>query len=244
MRLLRIAQAKAPQDEELARGIATCHVDLADVDGAIFELQRFGSDESPEVALDLAVALESDEKQADALRVLQRCYAKNPRHESLRFKLARLAQELNLHVMAVDLLRDLSQELPDSIEYWGYLGNSCLALDLDDKAMQCYRRAQKLIKVDDSSQWINSNIGNLLDSCGLPSDAKERFEHALKFDPMSEYSHEKLALALKKIDAQQKLFDKKCTEGRKGLRVAITNLLVPVEPLSDKLLGLLGVSTA
>ena len=166
----------------------------------------------------------------DALEVIQRCYVKHPNHDDLRFKYARLAQELEQHAIAAYLLNNLTADKPDSIEYWGHLGNTCIQLNLRDVALYSYRRAEKLMDKEQSSQWITANIGNLLTNSGLPTEACEYLEHAVKYEPRSEYAHDRLAGALKKKTAEEKEFRKKCDDGRRLVHEAVVNILNPSEP--------------
>jgi len=218
--------------------LAQCHEEGADRASAIAELQRVGPDDFPEVAIDLAEALERDEKMSEAIEVVQRCYAKHPTNKTVRFKYARLAQELDLHNIAVYLLDGLMGDDPKSIEYRGYLGNSCLQLDLFDKALSCYRKAETLMKVDDSSQWIVANIGNLLSARDLPTEACGYLERALKYEARSEYSHERLALALKKKAAEEKEYQKKCVDGRRQVREIEARAVTPSAVDTNAPLGL------
>jgi Flp pilus assembly protein TadD len=205
--------------------LALCHSDGTDSASAIAELQRVGPDDFPEVAIRLAETLERDENTRDALSVVQRCYAKHPSHKELRFKYARLAQELGQDHIATYLLDRLTYDDPNSLEYWGYLGNSCLQLDLYDQALYSYRRAEKLMKAEDSSQWITANIGNLLINKDFPTEACEYLERAVKLESHSEYAHERLASALRKKASEAKEFQKKCTEGKRRVREAVTKVL-------------------
>jgi len=237
--LLLVAQRKWPKDVRIASELAQCRVAEADNVGAVTELLNVSPDDTPEVAIQLAEIYESDDKQAEALKVIQRCYEKNPAHEKLRYKYARLAHGLkHLHI-ALCLLDELTREDPNSIEYWGYLGNACLELDLYDNALSSYRRAQALMKEDDSSQWIVANIGNLLNNKGLHTEACEHLEKALKYEPRSEYTHDRLASTLKKKTAEAREFQKKCLEGRGQLREAKTQIADPELIGQDGLRGLL-----
>lgn len=244
IQILSLAQAKRPKDATIAMALALCHTEGADNASAIAELQRVGPDDFPDVAIDLAEALERDEKKSEALYAVQRCNAKHPSHKGLRFKYARLAQELDQHTVAAYLLNSLTLDDPKSIEYWGYLGNSCLQLDLYDVALYAYRRAEKVMKADQSSQWIVANIGNLLTNKGLPTEACEYLERAVKNESRSEYAHERLAGALKKKTAEEKEFQKKCAEGKRQVREAAANVLSPSVSEPNALLGLLATPSA
>lgn len=230
MELLTAARTRFPTDASIAQAIARLHGDAEDNQSAIAELEHFGPDQSPDVAIDLAEVLERESKSAEALRVIQRCYANHPSHKNLRFKYARIAQELDKHEIALALLSGLRNDDPESIEYWGYFGNSCLRLDLDDTALWAYRQAEKLMKEGQGSQWIVSNIGNLFSNKGLPTEACLYLERALKHEPMSEYAHDRMAGALKKKAAEKKLLEKARAEGKRQIREAELKLLVPPSP--------------
>jgi predicted Zn-dependent protease len=220
MELLALARSRFPRDASISQAIARCHYDVEDNQSAIAELQHFGSDQFPEVAIDLAEAYEREEKLGDALQVIQHCHANHPSNKALRYKYARLAQDLGKHEVAISLLRSLQTEDPSSIEYWGYLGNSCLELNLDDVALSAYREAEKLMEKEQGSQWIVSNIGNLLINKGLPTEACNYLKRALTYEPLSEYAHDRMASALKKKTTEEKLFEKACAEGRRQIREA------------------------
>jgi tetratricopeptide (TPR) repeat protein len=127
-------------------------------------------------------------------------------------------------------LNGLTIDDPKSIEYWGYLANSCLQLELYDTALYAYRRGEQLMKVDDHSQWIVANIGNLLTNKGLPTEACEYLERAAKYEARSEYAHDRLAGALKKRAEEEKKFEKQCALGKRRVREEIAKLLT-VSPL-------------
>lgn len=237
--LLLDAQKKWPKNERVASSMARCRVAEADSAGAVAELLNVTPENSPSLALQLAEVYEADDKPADALKIVQRCYEKNPTHEKLRYKYARLAVSKSPEIAAC-LLDELTRDDHKSVEYWGYLANACFDLSLFDKALYAYRRAQELVKEDDSSQWIVSNIGNLLNNKGLHTEACAYLEKAVKYEPHSDYAHERLSSALKKKAAEEREFQKKCLEGRRQLREVKTqdagkDLIGP-----EQLQGLLG----
>jgi len=242
LELLCAVQATRPKDSKIALAIALCHTDAVDSDSAIAALQFTGSDEFPDVAVRLAEIFESDDRKNDALLAIQRCYAKHPDNRELRFKYARLAQDVDQDTIALYLLDRLTLDDPESAEYWGYLGNSCLNLDLDDMALYAYRRAEKLMKVDGDSQWISANIGNLLTNKGLPTEACVYLERAVKYEPNSEYSHDRFAMALRKKSAEAKEFQSKCAAGKRQLREAESKISLGNNTESDASQGLLNVS--
>lgn len=225
IKLLSAVQAIRPKDTEIAMALAQCHTDDTDNASAIAELQRIGPDDFPDVTLRLAEIFERDENATEALSVVQRCYAKHPSHRELRLKYARLAQELGEVHIAAYLLNRLTYDDPNSIEYWGTLGNCCLDLDLFDTALYSYRRAEKLMDAEDSSQWIVANIGNLLLNKGLPTEACEYLDRAVKYESHSEYTHDRLSSALKKKALEAKEFDKQCAEGKRQVRESVGKVL-------------------
>ncbi|QGW79886.1 DNA-binding protein [Pseudomonas alkylphenolica] len=241
LELLSAVQVSRPKDSKIALAIALCHTDATDSDSAINALQFIGSDEFPDVAIRLAEIFESDDRKSDALLAIQRCYARHPDNRELRFKYARLAHELGQDSIAVYLFDRLTYDDSGSVEYWGYLGNSCLSLDLYDMALYAYRRAEKLIKVDSGSQWISANIGNLLTNKGLPTEACEYLERAVKYEQNSEYSHDRFATALRKKAAESKEFQNKCAEGKRQLRDAQSKAFLEKSTESDSSLSLLNV---
>lgn len=227
MEILLAAKSKYPRDVSITQAIARCHRDAEDNSSAITELQQFGPESFPDIAIDLAEALERDEKIAEALQIVQRCHVNHPSHKALRLKYARLAQESNKHEIAIALLSALRYEDVESIEYWGYLGNSCLHLDLYDMALFSYRSAEKLISPENSAQWIISNIGNLLNNKGLHTEACTYLERSIKADPLSEYAHDRMAGALKKKAAEEKRFEKIRAEGKRQIREAEIKIISP-----------------
>lgn len=227
MAILASAQIKHPKSPAIIQAIARCHGDVEDNESAIEALQNFGPEQFPAVAIDLAEALERDARHSDAMQIIQKCHVYHPTNESIRYKYARLAQELNQSEVAAALLWSLSSENPKSIEYLVHMANSCFALNLYDQALNAYRKAEELVTPESSSQWIVENIGNLLNNKGLPSEAIKYFERALKQDPMSEYSHDRMAGALKKKKAEEKLFEKARATGRRLIKEAELKLMPP-----------------
>jgi tetratricopeptide (TPR) repeat protein len=229
--LLTAARSRMPGNPDIAIGLSMCRMDSCDDAGAISDLLSAEPDETPEVAISLADILEKAEKKEEALRAIQRCYARNPSNRSVRFKYARLAQELGQHEVAAYLLHHLTSDKPDNADYWGYLGNTCLQLDLPDTALSAYRSAEAAAgKGSIASQWIVSNIGNLLNNRRLPSEACGYFEQALKLDPRSDYAHDRLAMALKNQAAETKSFEKMCAEGKKAVRAMAAQVLSKSSP--------------
>ena len=80
--------------------------------------------------------------------------------------------------------------------------NIYLDLGLNDLAMRDYKRANE--SVEGKQAWIVSNIGNLFKNVGLFREGIHYLQQALEIEPNSEYAHEKLAIAMKSRDEQEK----------------------------------------
>ena len=165
------------------------------------------------------------------MKVIQAAYKEHPTNRDIRYKYASLAGDLNMTSVAIYLLDELTSDDTKSVEYWGYLGNACLEADLYDKALLAYRRAESNMSATYSGQWIISNIGNLFKNKGLPSEACTYLERALSKEPDSEFAHNRLAIALKNRDAEDKEFRKKLIEGRRAVREA-SNQAKPDDPIA------------
>jgi predicted Zn-dependent protease len=232
-KLLDEARSKWKNNTDIAIAQSLCLMANSDDEGAISILENASPDDSPEVAVALAEVFEKADKRDEALKAIQGCYAKNPSNREVRFKYARLAQDLNHHDVAAYLLNELTSDKPDNSEYWGYLGNTCLQLDLPDVALMAYRTAEKSAGPGASSEWIVSNIGNLFSARGLHGEASIYLERGLELHPKSDYAHDRLASALKKSAAERTAFDKVCSDGKKAVRANAAQLLGALAPSSE-----------
>jgi len=154
---------------------------------------------------DLYEKLET-KKTEEAFLIIKKAYVKNPSSKQLAYKLARLAQDTDREKLALYLFDKLTKKYPENIEYWGYLGNSCVALELNNKAMVAYKKANELGTSKES--WILSNIGNLLKNQGFFSDGREYFKMALAIDPDSEYSFNRVASIIKSEAEENEKYSK------------------------------------
>lgn len=99
---------------------------------------------------------------------------------------------------------------PDNHRYWGLLGNEYLELGFDDMAIEAYYKANTLAK--EKEAWILANIGNIMKNQGFYTRGAEFLQQAVSIDPNSQYTHERLGVALKKAKEQQVEQDKICKE--------------------------------
>jgi tetratricopeptide (TPR) repeat protein len=183
---------------------------------AIDVLSKDQLHEVPAIAVALAEIHEEVGEIDKAIECIQLSYAKYPSNKSVLYKYARLLQETSRYKEALYLLNYLVTESPKEVAYWGYLSNTCLQLDLYDKAMHCCKKALDFSQGKEA--WILHNIGNMFKNKGFYSEAEEWLNKGLKIEPESEYAHDRLATAIKSRNEEQKIFSEFCKEGRVLLR--------------------------
>ena len=146
-----------------------------------------------------------------------------PTNEEIISKYAHIAYNLDLFNISLflnDKLIQLNRQNPD---YWATMGNTYLNLNLNNKALASYIKANKL--AEGKQSWILGNIGNLYNNLELPLKAIEYLELAIEQDPKSEYAHNRLSGALKKKE------EKKIKDILKQGRIEIRNLVFNNEKL-------------
>lgn len=199
---------------------------------AISLIMELDYEESENLSIKLAELLDKLEtkKSEDAFLVIKKAYVKNPSSKELAYKLARLAQDTDKEILALYLLDKLTNKYPENIEYWGYLGNSCVALELNNKAMIAYKKANEL--GDSKESWILSNIGNLLKNQGFFSDGREYFKMALAIYPDSEYSFNRVAEIIKSETEENEKYSKFLKDGLSSITdihdLPVHNMLLPI----------------
>jgi tetratricopeptide (TPR) repeat protein len=180
--------------------------------------ERLSSERSinPRLVIKLADNYTASEEHKKAFGILRGALVSFPNDENLLYKCALAAAEINENKIAAFLLSDLTINFPERVDYWGYLGNACLALNLHDQALRAYRRADKC--VNGNAEWIQSNIGNLLSNAELPTEAIGYLKRAIEIDDDSDYAHDRLARALASKREREKALTKICNEGQRQLR--------------------------
>ncbi|PKG83501.1 DNA-binding protein [Colwellia sp. 75C3] len=199
---------------KLATVLAEAYDQNDDTDMAREILQKHNPDENPTVAMALASTFEK--KSEDKLKILIGSYENNANDEKLIYALARELQDQNRNKESLYLLDFLVFNYPKSETYWGYLSNTCVDLNLYEKAMFSCRKAEEL--TESKSPWILHNIGNMLNNKGFHSEAIDWLKKAIKMEPESEYAHDRLAKALKSKDEQREKYIQYRKEGKKSLR--------------------------
>jgi tetratricopeptide (TPR) repeat protein len=166
---------------------------------------------------DITIALSKlTEKTSDALLILHAAYQNFPNHENLVYEFAKLLHDEKHFKEALYLYNFLTTKDSHNSNYFGYLGNACLSLNLNDYAMRSYKKAEELS--ESSESWILANIGNLLKHKGFYSEAIKSLKKSLELNDESEYAHDRLATALKSKEEENEKYANECKEGRKLLR--------------------------
>jgi tetratricopeptide (TPR) repeat protein len=172
--------------------------------------------ENPEIAIELSRLYENEEDIEAAINVIHPAYLNFPSNKKLVYSYSQLLTKSERHKEALYLLNFLKSKEPKSVEYWGYLSNCCLSLDLYDQAMCACRKAEELSERKES--WILHNIGNMLNNKGFYSEAISWLNKGLEIEPLSQYAHDRLAKAIKSKDKESKKFSEICKEGKILLR--------------------------
>jgi tetratricopeptide (TPR) repeat protein len=183
------------------------------IDEAITIIKETNYSENESLSIKLAELYENLEvkKTEDAFLVIKNAYIKNPSSKQLTYKLARLAQDIDKPKLALYLFDKLTNSYLSTIEYWGYLGNTCLTLELNNRAMIAYKKAEELS--DPKQSWILSNIGNLLKNQGFYAEARKYFNQSLAIEPNSEYSFNRVATIIKSEQEESEKYTKLLKEG-------------------------------
>mgnify|MGYP003624911982 FL=1 len=184
-------------------------------DSAIALLDNPKHSTVPNIAIAISNIYEDDDLEK-AINVIHAAYRKYPSNKEISYKYARLLQEKESHKEALYLLNTLCISNPKEVKYLGYLSNTCLKLDLYEKAMSSLKKASELSK--EKEAWILHNIGNLLKNKGFYSEAEKWLRRGLEVEPDSEYAHDRLAGAIKNRGEEHSKLSKLCEEGKSLIR--------------------------
>ena len=94
--------------------------------------------------------------------------------------------------------------------------NAYLSLGFHDAALVGYKAANEI--AEGKQGWVLANMGNLLNNVGLFSEAIEYLERANFAEPMSSYTHDRLAKAIKARDDEREKVEAATREGLAQLR--------------------------
>jgi tetratricopeptide (TPR) repeat protein len=171
---------------------------------------------NPELAIKLSRLYENEKNVDSAINVIHPAYLNYPSNNELMYRYSRLLDAAKRYKEAVYLLNNLTLNDPKNVEYWGYLSNSCLMLELYNQAMISCRKAEELS--EGKQAWIIQNIGNMFNNKGFYSEAISLLNKGMTIDPSSQYGHERLAGAIKSKDEEYKKYSEICKEGKILLR--------------------------
>ncbi|MDM1407569.1 TIR domain-containing protein [Myroides sp. DF42-4-2] len=138
-------------------------------------------------------------------------YILNPSFSNLGLILAKIAQELDKDKIALYILNKISNDRNKNSEYFAYLGNACLNLELNNKSMLFYKKANEFAESKES--WIISNIGNMLKNLNLFEEAKEYLKKAIEINPDSDYAHNRLSETIRLENEENKKYQEYIEEG-------------------------------
>ncbi|WP_281226518.1 TIR domain-containing protein [Flavobacterium aquiphilum] len=213
--ILEAAIVKFGEDESLILTLADCYKKTEGEDKVIEYLSTKKPSDSIDITLNILSILRDKKSWEQARKVVHACYQKHPNNEKIKYEYARIALDLNLNDIALFFLKPLTQSY-DNVEYWGYLSNCYVQLNLYDLGMIACKRANEI--AGEQQSWIILNIGNILKNKGFYTESIAYFEKGLGIDKYSEYGHERLSTAIKLKDEEQEKSSKLIIEGRKALR--------------------------
>ncbi|EOX1815423.1 TIR domain-containing protein [Vibrio cholerae] len=193
---------------------SACLDAIGEKDAAVSSLLPYKN--SPEVCLKLSELYQSTDDKDKALDIISSSYRNFPSNKDVVFRYSKLLLESGANKEAAYLLNYLITEVPDNAEYWGYLSNACLNLDLYDKAMFTCKKAVELS--NEKSSWVLHNVGNMLNNKGFYTDAIEWLEKGVSLESSSEYGHSRLASSIRNQAKEREMFSNICKEGRGLIR--------------------------
>lgn len=213
---------KFPENEDLLKCKSIYLDKIGKHNDAVTLLKSLNYEENEDI---INLIIEFQEKaETDTLEQFKfylKIYMENPSYENVGFKLAKLAYSMDKHKMALHILSKLVNQNPKDITYHGYLGNSCVSLELNNKAFTFYQKANKF--AESKQSWILSNIGNVLKNMGLFEEAKKYLNESIKLQSESEYALNRLSETIKLEDEENKLYQKLLKEGMLELNAELEN---------------------
>ena len=221
-----LAQLTNPMSMFRAKSACYNHFGMADLALTTMRNTLLDFPGSSELYAELAGHYEKNSQYDEARSVLENGIQMIPENERLLSMYATLLLEHFEPGEALGPYSDLVQLFPDSPEYRAYRGNVFLKLDINDLAMQDYRRANEA--ADSSQAWILANIGNLLKNRGLYAEGIEFLNRAIEIEPGHSYSHQRLAIT-QDLQTEEK---KKAEEFLKETRISLSVRMLPNSELS------------
>lgn len=217
MEVIRRGLERAEEKSMLVQAKARCLSEMGrdeDIEGTL----RQAIAEMPDNA-DLYVALAEHYSERgdgqEARSVLEEAAQQLPDNESVLARYATELEKLPGKKLSLIPYSKLVRMKPEASEYLTLRANAFLELDLNDLAMRDYKRANEL--AGGRQGWILANIGNLLKNRGFYRDGIDYFKQAIEIEPESQYALERLAVAIKLRDEEEKKSHEIAKEARREL---------------------------
>lgn len=156
---------------------------------------------NPDTYINLADHYIDSEKYVEARLCLEEGLSKIFSNQPLLEKYAKLLYDHFESKLALIPYNELIELAPDNPTYLALRANIYLELDLNDLSMRDCIRANEI--AEKKRGWIIANIGNLQKNRGFYREAIENLLLAIKLDPNSDYSHNRLALSIKLRDEEE-----------------------------------------
>lgn len=214
--ILENALKKFDEDETLIIRLSECYKKINGTEFALDFLEKKSKASSSVLSIERANIYTEMKDYDKAREIIHSAYILYPNNASLRYKYARIAMDLKLSEIALYFLRGLTSDFPEKSDYWGYLSNCCVDLEFYDTALSSARKANELN--NETEEWINSNIGNILKNKGFYTEGIKYLEKGLSLDKDSEYAHDRLSSSLKLREEELNKIKEKEAEGRKLVR--------------------------
>lgn len=216
LELIEKAFKKFPNSTSLKLLKADCINNTTSQEESIEYLKSIYNGNDVEIALKIVDSYIDEKDFLEARSVVHSIYQEYPNNRAIKFKYARIADELGENEIALFLLESLTKEYPENSSYWGYLSNTCVSLDYYDLALTAKRKAQKI--TESKEEWIMSNIANMFKNKGFYTESIEYFEKALAINSESEFAHDRMATAIKLRQSEKEEIEKSVKLGRKEIR--------------------------
>ncbi|WP_375123290.1 TIR domain-containing protein [Pseudomonas sp. LW8] len=203
---------RAPENAVIIESLAHCYENEGLYEEAISTISNSTLSTTPNLAIKLAALLKNSDNNKESLKTLYKSYRENPSDTSITYSLALAFQETNYKKEALSLFSALVNREDSNANYWGYLSNACLNLDLYDKAMSACKKA---VEVSQSkTSWILFNVGNMFNNKGFYTESIDWLNRGIMLSKNAPYGHERLATALKNQKDEQDKYEKNVKEGR------------------------------
>jgi tetratricopeptide (TPR) repeat protein len=196
MALVDLGLSRVQEKAPLKVARARCLVRLGHAEEAVTMLEESINDSPSEISYYtelIEIVVKQDPNSAETW--YRKGLSVSPRNETLLSEYAKFLSENNRKEEALYRYRTLTDIAPKNTTYLTLLGNVYLDLELNNKALDAYEKANSL--GNESEGWIIANIGNLYKNRGFYSKAITFLNKALSIRSDDEYAHERLAAAIK-----------------------------------------------